>query len=703
MSTSRSLKYFIALILLFSSGCGLVYDNVSHYVLSVNVATVYPINGANWNDYVTWTNKGGTNTAFNQPDLPCAGTELGYYTCIHGGEKKVVTLPGISNCSSLTAQDVLGAFDWICISTNGWTRFYSRGLKSGKGLKDLVSSSGFLPNMIFIYSDGNIFAQSPISLWWTNTVTPLPINNLATSLPLALTQSGTIYTLSQNQTTSGYDVFNTPKVAIVTLNGSVLSYSGYATPWCDTTTGNINLVGGTDYALVCGGSSNFLWIEMNISGTSSGHATSSLIETLNQSFTRVRNTNSTLAGGNGLALSGAVNSSLIDGSNFFKNTGDGIVIVSGCNYDTFFNDTVSQNQNGLTIFNASNYTVAENVRAFGNSAQGVQVITSNHGAVPDRNETLVNTIAGASQGNGIILSSFDGGVGLLGIDILNTSSYQSGTMGVYPQNVQGFNIVNTVGIKSGSTAVQAENSSNGVMENTVAADANTGVAFVGASDTQVLGNLWLFGNTTNCNGGGATFLSTAGPCLYGPGLTTSPTTTSDPTASYIGALGASDLANPTVQTAGVATFATISDWIDFSSIYRSWGASPGNGYCSVGNCQIEDWRLNKSDNFLLNLFGGFPFNQACPSSIDPTIATNIMTDQQTVPHTFLIHATEVMDPALNPAGNYNGLCESGEACIYSPNMGGYQGEGDYTQQVCVFKNGNGFVGNVMYGYPTNGN
>ena len=34
----------------------------------------------------------------------------------------------------------------------------------------------------------------------------------------------------------------------------------------------------------------------------------------------------------------------------------------------------------------------------------------------------------------------------------------------------------------------------------------------------------------------------------------------------------------------------------------------------------------------------------------------------------------------------DGLCESGEACVYSPNFGYYQGEGNLTSS-CVFTGG----------------
>jgi len=41
--------------------------------------------------------------------------------------------------------------------------------------------------------------------------------------------------------------------------------------------------------------------------------------------------------------------------------------------------------------------------------------------------------------------------------------------------------------------------------------------------------------------------------------------------------------------------------------------------------------------------------------------------------TFLRNAVEIMDNGL---GNENGLCESNETCLYTPNIGAYQGHGN---------------------------
>jgi hypothetical protein len=62
-----------------------------------------------------------------------------------------------------------------------------------------------------------------------------------------------------------------------------------------------------------------------------------------------------------------------------------------------------------------------------------------------------------------------------------------------------------------------------------------------------------------------------------------------------------------------------------------------------------------------------------------------------------VSAFEILDDGV---GDDDGLCESGEACVYAPNFGAYQGEG--ALQPCTFPSG-GTIKNVsMVGYPVNG-
>ena len=65
--------------------------------------------------------------------------------------------------------------------------------------------------------------------------------------------------------------------------------------------------------------------------------------------------------------------------------------------------------------------------------------------------------------------------------------------------------------------------------------------------------------------------------------------------------------------------------------------------------------------------------------------------------TFLRNAIEIIDDSI---GNENGLCESNETCLYSPNLGGYQGHGNLIS-AGAFTPGT-LTGITLLKYETNG-
>jgi hypothetical protein len=147
-----------------------------------------------------------------------------------------------------------------------------------------------------------------------------------------------------------------------------------------------------------------------------------------------------------------------------------------------------------------------------------------------------------------------------------------------------------------------------------------------------------------------------------------------------------DTANQS-DTAGVAAFASVAvaDWTRFDDPARMWGrdgsafpAEDNWGMCrSPGNCRINDWSLESSD---VDVRAVLPL----PTGNDVLVHTFYANDETkcaAVPatwtgsacrSTFLVNAVEVMDDAL---GNENLLCESNETCLYTPNIGAYQGHG----------------------------
>ena len=191
----------------------------------------------------------------------------------------------------------------------------------------------------------------------------------------------------------------------------------------------------------------------------------------------------------------------------------------------------------------------------------------------------------------------------------------------------------------------------------------------------------------------------------------------DATDSLVGR--ASDDADNRSHVMGVADAAGIDDWDSFENRFRGWGresTAPFPGLLHVGTCdgsdpcRIWDVRLRSSDTVFRNTSGDgrtpnepFVAGEPCPSAVHGDRA---LADQHTVPNTFLVNALEIFDDDI---GDDDGLCETGEACIYSPNFGAYQGEGDYLGGgTCAFQDRRPdetpttVTGVRMYAYPVNG-
>ncbi|MCM2279142.1 MAG: hypothetical protein NDJ89_13785, partial [Oligoflexia bacterium] len=175
----------------------------------------------------------------------------------------------------------------------------------------------------------------------------------------------------------------------------------------------------------------------------------------------------------------------------------------------------------------------------------------------------------------------------------------------------------------------------------------------------------------------------------------------------VGQLTSDDAINSSDNN-GVMSFASILDWVGFENLFRGWGnggAFPGaasRGQCTSGTCQIWDFRLKSTDTFARNVTGDglsansdFLAGQSCPAFLGGNV---VSIDRRTSPRTFLRNAMEILADGI---GNDNGVCESNESCLYAPNFGAYQGEGDPSGNECTFQAGT-LSGIRIYGYPTNG-
>ena len=173
----------------------------------ITVIANYPLNGANWNDYI---GNDGTPNIYGLPnqlgatDTACAApANSDFSACLHGGEFRKVAVPNANSCIGLSITDSLAAFNWVCQVVNGSVAFYSTGLTPGMGLGNLVTSNGWLANSVAIRQSGMVIMSSSLGVWWTNSVTPLPDNSASTATVVDLSSAGTIYTLASSASTQG--------------------------------------------------------------------------------------------------------------------------------------------------------------------------------------------------------------------------------------------------------------------------------------------------------------------------------------------------------------------------------------------------------------------------------------------------------------------------------------------------------------------
>jgi hypothetical protein len=131
--------------------------------------------------------------------------------------------------------------------------------------------------------------------------------------------------------------------------------------------------------------------------------------------------------------------------------------------------------------------------------------------------------------------------------------------------------------------------------------------------------------------------------------------------------------------------------------FTGWKDFASAGHCGPENtCKRFDYSLKITDTVLRNTL-------SCPDS-DKAL-THTLKSTNTV--TFLKNASEL----IGFGGNNNGLCESSEHCLYTPNIGVYQGHGELIRassatsgtNTCQDLGENGAITDVtLYKYTTNG-
>ncbi len=631
-------------------------------------------NAADWNYYV---NDDGADV-YSAGNVVCNNTSL-YSTCIHGGEKKKVTPTGEGDCSGLTLSDELGVFDWTCVDGGAQIDYFMVGLKSNKGLKDLVTATDWKDNKVTLQTGTHKIFQSADAAWWTDNVEALPASG-------TLGTADKIYTLSTNATDNGW-IINNDRIAIVGLGDYKISFDSGNN--C-TAAGES---GGDARCVIASGGHKNLWLEnLWIDGTDTdtgGQYTEYgilLYETDYSVLRQVKVQNAT----DGIVL-------LRSDSNYLNqivvgnNQSDGLVVngVVGTRskYNVLSEIIASNNASKGVMLEYAQYNVISRVIAMAN-ADGV-ILESTLPEYSAENNTLafITTINNSDNG---IKAYYTRETAFSQVAAVNNST--TGLFFDHSDDHAKFSQIVVIGNTDGIHLKDLESDTgpdpllltftqNMILGNTGDDCKNTSVV-----DTTTI-------EFTNCTMGGLT---------TNTGATASNNT-------FVGRVSTSDASNQS-DTSGLASFAVSNDWVFFDNLFRAYGKDDSNdfphinhrGRCTAGNCRIWDVSLTSSSEILGIVNNGtdttgsaFSNGAACPTAAGGNVAIQ---DFNTPQNTYLVNAFEVMSDAI---GDDDGLCESNESCIYAPNFGAYQGSGTYTSNTCTFSDGT-VSGVTMYAYPTNG-
>jgi hypothetical protein len=265
--------------------------------------------------------------------------------------------------------------------------------------------------------------------------------------------------------------------------------------------------------------------------------------------------------------------------------------------------------------------------------------------------------------------------------------------------------------------VAVASSTHGVLENGLVGEENVfaGALKVGGNataDCSALGDTpALVDSTCTSSGtfGSSDFALGSSTATLHPGI--------DASGIFVGRVVADDLVNASdnnqldaAPAPGHAEFGNITDFVTFENPWRSWGKEApsvfdvgARGPCPFnGECHIYDWRLRADDLGDPNGGGsGVPGPVALgvrplphgddvlehewsqewlPSSMATSQADCDLHYKGSVfdpvgPRCTTTHLARAWELLHDATGNDDGLCESGERCLWAPNLGAYQGHG----------------------------
>jgi hypothetical protein len=576
-----------------------------------------------------------------------------------------------------------------------------------------------------------------------------------------LINTNAVYTFTSNLSLAGLHL-SASGISLVGLptTGSlpVLSTSNTATSTCHSTTGDVASADTT--ALICAGAggANHSWIEVSATGISTTGGVG--IFMVGAAFSRIHQAEVS-AGNIGVRIKGSTKPNKFLYSKVFNTTSAGLKIeadklsvfeshFAGNNIGVHFNGAnggtlggskvINSSGPGVKVENSSFTRIHNSIIAFG-QAQGV-LYGSNTGTGHKFHDNLLssNCLLATNSNQGALeieqtTNSFfysfqtmhNNCHGLKVTAAASTDHRNTFRNATIVSNYKGIdlsysnrntfiNIIasNNSGLSTSPNWTLNYSNLNNFL-NVTATNSDYGLSFNNSSNNEFYNSL-LLGGIYPCSFNNSTI--SFPPNSAGTSCTTSNIDVSnvDLSSSFVGK-ATSDTKN--IHGANLSSsllYSAVTDFINFMNPYRFWGKNDAtssypftlgnNSPCATGSyCAIWDWRLKALDDEVLdktkngnNDNDAFVAGATCSDILE---GNDYVSDLMTTSNKFLLHAIEIN---FDGTGNDNGLCESNEACVYSPNFGYYQGEGNLTGS-CNFTGGvntGDLTGIILKAFTTNG-
>jgi parallel beta-helix repeat protein len=414
--------------------------------------------------------------------------------------------------------------------------------------------------------------------------------------------------------------------------------------------------------------------------------------------------------------------SRIDTNKTTTGYGSGVFLQSSSN-NVLTDVTVSNNKSfGVYLYTASNNNTLANVTVSNNSFSGIELYSSSSNNILS-DVTVTNNVDGIfiwGPGNNTLL---------------NIAASNNSNVGVALYSSSNNNTLENVAATYNNKGVSVtSNSSNNKFSGLLKTGYNSTECNVsGGSNPGLVHTTCSLSGIYNSGGADGYGIANSSDATYYSGIATA--------SSFSGKVTTDDGLNYSDTDGGATTYPSTPstfDWSSFDNHYRGWGPegsvfpSADNWYqWASGAGRIWDWSLSAGDLGdpglngtpgdsddkaailrVLSLPAGddtlaHKWYKSGPAPADQGSCDALMPDSVFVAGTpnycettFLRNAVELQGDGT---GNDNNLCESNEACLFTPNIGSYQGHGDLTDAT----EGAGFTDGTITGvtlmkYQTNG-